>query len=134
MLSVGFLTGWRTNFLIWVTGSGVITSIFLQLYPTTLVQNSGNAQAIETAFTSVVVLGFLLCFPFVTENKAKQIAKKVADKTLATKFGTNFTVVMGVATLDNWTWHVSGTYTGAIVPFRVDVHSKSRKVIRLSGL
>ncbi len=105
-----------------------MTPTFLTLYPTTLVQNADNARNVGLGFTIILLLGFLLCIPFISENKAKAIAKEEAEK----KWGPKYTISVSYAKLDDWTWHVHGYRAHGLggAEFDVYVNAKTRKIVR----
>jgi hypothetical protein len=129
VILVKFLAGWRTNFGIWVTLSGVIVTVFVQLFPSILVQNTGNAQIVAEGFISSLVIGFLLCFPFISGEKATEIARKEAENNLPSG-----TIEISETKLDNWTWYVNGRHMldEDALPdfFSVYIHAKCGKPIK----
>lgn len=108
------MAGWRKNFGLLTVLTGTVATVYVQTYP----------HIVLVGFPVGLLVVFLLCFPFVTENKARQIAEKVAQK----KYPTVRVVIQG-AKLDNWTWHIHGVAVEK-TGFRIDVNAKYGCIIR----
>lgn len=123
-ISVRFLAGWRQNFGLFVVVLSGAAAVYVQTYP----------LIVGICFPVGLLIGFLLCVPFINENKAKTIAKQAAEQECRSRFGPNSSVAIHGVKLDNWTWHVNGGYalSVGIGPFSVDVHAKCGTVVRLN--
>jgi hypothetical protein len=115
------LGSWPENFLkIAVLIFGVSTAVVTWFWPANSSLRTGYFLAIYLTF----VVPFLIAYPFVGQEEAKEKARKYAEEHL---HGAK-NIKIAEAKLDDWTWIVTGWRIesfGLSVQFCVDVHAKS---------
>lgn len=115
------LAGWPENFLkIAVAVIAIGGATVSWFWPGNCSPQAGYVLVLCATF----VVPFLIAYPFVSQEEAKEKARKYAEEHL---HGAEKIEIAG-AKLDNWTWTVTGwridKYSRPI-QFHVDIHSKS---------
>lgn len=112
------LGDWPQNFgIVFAAGSAILIPLLSMFWPTNLSLIIGALGA--------SVIGFLVAYPFVCEEQAKELAQRQVQKEKP-----DFTVSIAKAKLNNWTWDVTGWLTsyGQSVEFHVPVSAKRQRV------
>lgn len=115
------LAGWPENFLkIAVAVIAIGGATVSWFWPANYSMQAGYVLVLCATF----LVPFLIAYPFVSQEEAKEKARKYAEENL---HGAKKIEIAG-AKLNNWTWTISGwrieKYSRPI-QFYVDVHSKS---------
>jgi len=114
---------WDRNFEIALGILAIVFAVAVALFWNALPNNATLSLGLVCGS---IILALLVCVPFVSADKAKQIAEKTVRDKLP-----NVPIFNLTAKANNWTWHVTGQYLsgGGLTPFEVMVHTKCEKVI-----
>jgi hypothetical protein len=126
------LAGWIRNFGYWFGACVALAGAIGAIGQTSLFQNVENVEIMVALLGISLVLGFVICYPFVGEQKAQGIlnTKIQTDMKVGT---TTVSVAFHEAKLDAWTWHIKGgiATSAGILHFSSQVNAKTGAVRKL---